>query len=189
MEKLKISQLATEVATLLGEAISLQSLPAESPFPNIEDRVRILAPGILLNLLTAEDIHFNCSGKQIPGELTINNDGVGILQLPEDFLKIVAIRSSDWKQTVTKTFEASDIIAEMQESRWTGIRGTPERPVIIHDIDSKGKSFLRLYSCTQNAQLATALYLPIPEISSDDFLEFPKALHHSLLQKLVESYS
>ena len=50
MAKKSIRQLAADVATLLGETLLPENLPEECPFPSIENRVRILAPGILADL-------------------------------------------------------------------------------------------------------------------------------------------
>lgn len=51
MTKVSFRQLATEVSTLLGESPETASIPEECPFPNIENRVRVLAPGILSEIL------------------------------------------------------------------------------------------------------------------------------------------
>ena len=53
MKKVVLKELAEDLATLLGESLQLECQPEESPFPGIEDRVRILAPGILSNILMA----------------------------------------------------------------------------------------------------------------------------------------
>ena len=53
MAKQKIERIAADVATLLGETILEECQPEESPYPGIEERVRILAPGILSNILMA----------------------------------------------------------------------------------------------------------------------------------------
>ena len=51
MTEVTFDKLAHDVATLLGESLSLECQSEESPFPGIKERVRILAPGILSNLL------------------------------------------------------------------------------------------------------------------------------------------
>lgn len=50
MARISLKQLATEVATLLGESLATDNLLPENPFPGIENRVRILAPGILAGI-------------------------------------------------------------------------------------------------------------------------------------------
>ncbi|MCH5226058.1 MAG: hypothetical protein J1D77_08640 [Muribaculaceae bacterium] len=44
-------QLAIEVATILGEPLLPDCQPEESPFPGIENRVRILSPSLLASLI------------------------------------------------------------------------------------------------------------------------------------------
>lgn len=62
MKKVTLNQLATDVAILLGEALSLECQPEESPFPNLSDRVQILAPGILSSLLIAVEDDIKLDG-------------------------------------------------------------------------------------------------------------------------------
>lgn len=54
MSKRSLKQVASEVAALLGETLSEENRPEESPFPGIEIRVRILAPGILAALINQQ---------------------------------------------------------------------------------------------------------------------------------------
>lgn len=51
MAKTTLKQLATDVATLLGETLEPECRPEECLFPSIEHRVRILAPGLLASLI------------------------------------------------------------------------------------------------------------------------------------------
>lgn len=62
MKKVTLNQLATDVAILLGEALSLECQPEESPFPNLIDRVHTLAPGILSSLLIAVEDDIKLDG-------------------------------------------------------------------------------------------------------------------------------
>ena len=63
MKKFTISQLALDVATLLGESLTLECQPEESPFPRIEDRVRILVPGLIHKLMIRSPDSLDLSGE------------------------------------------------------------------------------------------------------------------------------
>ena len=52
MAKVSIHEIASGVAAILGESLALDCRPEESPFPDIEDRVRIMAPAVLASLTT-----------------------------------------------------------------------------------------------------------------------------------------
>lgn len=54
MPRISLKDLSSEVATLLGENLALEESPGEIPFPSIEERVRILAPAILAELVASE---------------------------------------------------------------------------------------------------------------------------------------
>lgn len=60
--KVTLEKLTSDVATLLGESLSLECQPEESPFPGIEDRVRILAPGLLSSLLIYPEVEVRLDG-------------------------------------------------------------------------------------------------------------------------------
>ena len=82
--KATIHQIAMDVAALLGESLSLQCLPEESPFPGIEDRVRILAPGILQNLLMAPDVAIDLNGSIEVSESLYNKLLLRLMKLIKD---------------------------------------------------------------------------------------------------------
>lgn len=51
MSRVTIKRLASEVSALLGEPAEASYTPLESPFPDIEIKVRILSPGILAEMI------------------------------------------------------------------------------------------------------------------------------------------
>lgn len=55
--KRKITQIASDVATLLGESLALECAPEESPFPGIEQRVRLLVPAALAAVSSHPEDH------------------------------------------------------------------------------------------------------------------------------------
>ena len=53
-------------------------------------------------------------------------DGHGSLVIPDDWLRLVALRLKSWPTTLTSLMEPDSKEAQMQASRWT--RGTPQKP-------------------------------------------------------------
>lgn len=53
-------------------------------------------------------------------------DGHGCLVIPDDWLKLVALRLKSWPTTLTSLMEPDSREAQMQACRWT--RGTPQKP-------------------------------------------------------------
>lgn len=94
-------------------------------------------------------------------------DGKGFIILPEDFMRLISFRMSDWTRTIYEAITESDPQYALQSSRFKGICGNPEKPVVAVVRRSEGK-VLEFYSCRDNAAtVAQATYLPIPKIDRD----------------------
>ena len=97
----------------------------------------------------------------------IGEDGKGFIILPDDFLRLISFRMSDWRRTIYEAISESDPQYALQSSRFKGICGNPEKPVVAIVRRSEGK-VLEFYSCnSDNATVAQATYLPIPRIDRD----------------------
>ena len=100
-------------------------------------------------------------------DIYINKTGKGFIILPDDFMRLIAFRMSDWTRTVYEAISESDPQYALQSSRFKGICGNPEKPVVAIVRRAEGK-VLEFYSCkTEEASVAQATYLPIPKIDRD----------------------
>jgi hypothetical protein len=97
--------------------------------------------------------------------------GAGKINLPNDFLRLVTFRMSDWYRAVTEPITEDSPLYAMQSSRYAGVRGNPERPVvaIVHDASTQ---MLEFFSCQAGSgvQVAKARYIPLPKIE-DGYIE------------------
>ncbi|MGN0875338.1 MAG: hypothetical protein ACI4OZ_09150 [Akkermansia sp.] len=91
--------------------------------------------------------------------------GCGWVQLPDDFLRLVCFRMSDWSRSVTEAVSEDDAVYQMQRSRYAGIRGNPQRPVVAITRQPIGL-VLEFYSCTggEGVYIRRARYIPIPRV-------------------------
>lgn len=91
----------------------------------------------------------------------------GFTQLPEDFLRLVTFQMSDWSYPVVEAITETAPIYKQQNSRFAGIGGNPQRPVVAivqHPIGL----ILEFYSCTSNdVAVKLARYIPIPRIENE----------------------
>ena len=186
MERVTIERLSSDVAAILGESLALECQPEESPFPGIEDRVRIRAPGIIRDLLTEASWEDLSDCEILTGPVSIDIDGVVTLRLPPDFLRLKVVKMSDWKRAVKELIPSDSETARCQGSRWEGVRGSADRPVAILDYDSGGNC-LKLYSSAQDATLDYGFYVKTPEFSSEGVLEIPGKMFGRLLEALRTS--
>lgn len=88
----------------------------------------------------------------------------GYVLLPDDFMRLVAFRMSDWERTVYAAISAADAAYEKQSSRYKGIRGDVQKPVCAIVNRAEGKA-LEFYSCaSEEAYVSAAAYRPYPKI-------------------------
>ena len=91
--------------------------------------------------------------------------GSGHIQLPDDFLRLVTFQMSDWDYAVTIAITETDPLYQMQRSRFAGVRGTPQKPVVAIVQQPIGL-VLEFYSCYtgEEAYIKRARYIPVPRI-------------------------
>ena len=95
--------------------------------------------------------------------------GPGSVPLPDDFLRLVCFKMSDWDHPVHTPIYESDPLYAVQRSRFGGVRGNPQRPVCAIVNRSTGM-VLEFYSCAQDADasIAMASYIPNPAVNSEE---------------------
>lgn len=130
----------------------------------IVDAVRMVtidAPSYLLD-----------GGKPFAGSLAWESQpgyGCGWTLLPDDFMRLVCFKMSDWSYAVTDAVLEDSQAYRMQRSRFPGIRGNPERPVVAITSQPAGL-VLEFYSCSagSEAYVTRARYIPFPKIVADE---------------------
>ncbi len=99
-------------------------------------------------------------------------NGSGYTILPNDFLRLVVFRMSDWLRSVyTPIFEDSPDYAK-QMSRFPGIKGNPSRPVVAIVTSQVGLK-LEFYSCNggSGVYVEEAKYLRTPKEEEDNTID------------------
>ncbi|MBR4534468.1 MAG: hypothetical protein IKO85_08040 [Bacteroidaceae bacterium] len=141
----------------------------------VEDAARMvvmLAPAVLLG-----------SGKAF-GD-TIGWDmqagyGSGHIVLPDDFLRLIVFQMSDWSMPVTVAIDETSPLYSRQKSRYAGVRGNPQRPVVAIVQQPIG-NVLEFYSCEQgeHVYIKMARYAPIPKrytLDEEEVIDLPDKL-------------
>lgn len=105
----------------------------------------------------------------------------GWVMLPDDFMRLVAFRMSDWERTVHHAISVTDPEYEKQSSRFKGIRGNTQKPVCALVTRPEGKS-LEFYSCnSHDAQVTQALYLPYPQLDSNGGIDLSPECYRAII--------
>lgn len=184
--KVDISKITSDVAALLHESLVAECEPEETLFPDLGLQVAILAPGLLQELLLQSPKSLLSGWKPLNGALTVDEEGIATLDLPDDFLLLGSVRLSGWQRSVDSLLEPEDCRCQLQESPWKGIGGTPERPVAMLGFSKGGGRQLRLFRCAQDAELEQGWYLPVPVLTAGS-MEVAPSLYYQLLAKIAES--
>lgn len=108
------------------------------------------------------------SGRALSGSITFNEEvgkGRGRMQLPDDFMRLITFKMSDWERAVTEPISESDPRYKLQSSRYCGLRGNPQKPVVAIVKEPTGL-VLEFWSCKggSTVTLQRGRYLPIPRI-------------------------
>jgi hypothetical protein len=93
--------------------------------------------------------------------------GMGSIVLPDDFMRLISFQMSDWDYPVAVAITEDSPLYIQQRSRFAGIRGCPQRPVVAIVSHPSGQ-MLEFYSCTggSSVEVKRARYLPIPHIQN-----------------------
>lgn len=152
------------------ETLSLDAL-IDSKIEEAAQRVELEAPAHLLE-----------EGHTFGGDAPYWGDrGSGWVMLPRDFMRLIAFRMSDWERSAYRAITPGDPMYEKQSSRYKGIRGNPQRPVVAIVNRAVGKA-LEFYSCkSEEAYIARASYVPYPEIDGDGGIDICERCYRAVV--------
>ena len=145
----------------------------------IEEGVRMVHCEAPLTML--ESGHTFVGGSS--GDLFIDDSGRGFVALPRDFMRLLIFRMSDWERPVTEAISESDARYKLQFSRYKGIYGNPQKPVVAIVRRSEGK-VLEFFSCKDsNAKVAQASYIPFPAIK-DGLIDISEECYRAAVYRI-----
>lgn len=128
-------------------------------------------------------IHLLEQGHQFGDSVTWEEDGKGWIILPDDFMRLIVFRMSGWKRAVSGAITQSDPIYLQQSSRWKGICGNPENPVVAIVNRAEGL-VLEFYSCDDDtATVEQAVYIPLPKIDEDGGIDVSEKCYKSAVYR------
>ncbi len=141
----------------------------EGSAPETLRRVVGKAEKIRLNaeLLAADRCRLKDWKSLSPITLTADAEGRVMFTLPDDFLMLMSLRLDCWERPVREVLSPTNWLYRLQSARWTGLRGTPQRPLAFFTCDEEGRPALELFSASPDSsvELVEFKYHPIVEIT------------------------
>ena len=126
----------------------------------VEDAARLVAMSAPLYMLDGG----KAFGDSIGWDMSVGR-GSGRIVLPDDFLRLIIFQMADWSMPVSEAITEQDPLYARQRSRFPGIKGCPESPVVAIVNQPIGK-VLEFYSCSmgEGVYIKMSRYQPVPKI-------------------------
>ena len=94
--------------------------------------------------------------------------GAGSIKMPDDYMRLVIFKMGSWMRPVTSIISVADPLYALQKSRFAGVRGCPERPIVAM-VPTEDDRTLEFYTSTSDEDsIELCQYLPMPKIVNED---------------------
>lgn len=104
------------------------------------------------------------SGVNLPDAIFWQELESGFVILPDDFMRLMVFKMSDWERPLYSAISADNPIYTKQSSRCKGVRGNTQKPVCAVVARPEGR-VLEFFSCKdKSATMEMGVYRPYPKI-------------------------
>lgn len=173
-----------------GTAIDTDTLEMEEIIKSkIADGVNAVRKAAPLSML---DLTRKASGEDWPVTWIDGDKCIGEVELPDDYLRLVMFKMSDWAHAATTPIAADTALYHQQFSEWKGVRGNPSRPNIAIAADTAtGKDMIQFFSCDSTEATAELTYIKRctwanePNESDEIEYEIEKPIYRAVVLKIA----
>lgn len=179
----KLTEIARDVRIAIDQNMTSEQLIATEDIEtlSLEDIIRSKIVEAVRRVETAAPVHFLEEGHDFGDAVYWGDLESGWVLLPDDFMRLIAFRMSDWERTVYAAISVDDPLYAKQSSRYKGIRGNVQKPVCAVVNRAEGKA-LEFYSCnSEDAYVSRASYLPYPHIDEDDGIDISEKCYTAVI--------
>lgn len=179
----KLTEIARDVRIAIDQNMTSEQLLATDDIEtlSLEDIIRSKIGEAVRRVETAAPVHFLEEGHDFGDAVYWGDLESGWVLLPDDFMRLIAFRMSDWERTVYAAISVDDPLYAKQSSRYKGIRGNVQKPVCAVVNRAEGKA-LEFYSCnSEDAFVSRASYLPYPHIDEDDGIDISERCYTAVV--------
>lgn len=179
----KILHIMRDVRIAIDENQNSERLIAEEDIDTLtlDDIIRSKIVESVRRVITESPIHLLDGGIPFGDAVYWRDQGSGWILLPDDFMRLIIFKMSDWERPVYEPITAADPQYQLQFSRYKGLRGNPQKPIVAIVSRSEGRA-LELFSCHDtNATVEQAVYIPLPKVDCDGGIEIPERCYMSVV--------
>lgn len=179
----KLTEIARDVRIAIDQNMTSEQLISTDDIEtlSLEDIIRSKIVEAVRRVETAAPVHFLEEGHDFGDAVYWGDLESGWVLLPDDFMRLIAFRMSDWERTVYAAISVDDPLYAKQSSRYKGIRGNVQKPVCAVVNRAEGKA-LEFYSCnSEEAYVSRATYMPYPHIDEDDGIDISERCYTAVV--------
>lgn len=177
----QVQRIARDVRIAIDENKTNEHLIAEEDIDtlSLEDIVVSKIEAAVRQVVSNAPVHLLDGGVPFGDAVYWRDNASGWILLPDDFMRLLVFKMSDWERAVYEPITARDAKYQVQFSRYKGLRGNPQKPVVAIVSRAEGRA-LELFSCKNtNATVEQAVYLPVPKIDCDEGINIPERCYTS----------
>lgn len=166
----KLTDIARDVRIALDQNNVSEQLLNEGDIDTLtlEELIRSKVVEAVIRVEMEAPTHFLEEGHSFGDAIFWGKCESGWILLPDDFMRLIAFKMSDWERTCYGAISVDDPQYSKQSSRFKGIRGNTQKPICAIVNRAEGKA-LEFYSCeSEEAYTERASYLPYPKIDDND---------------------
>ncbi len=181
--EMRIDELQVLVRSRLDElgANDSDMIDVETDNSEIDRIIRDGATAALRHLLMEVDVSL-LKGVSCDAPLSIDGDGVGLVRVPDDCLRVLDVKLGSWKGAALLIDERNPVYG-MQGDEFS--RGIPERPVAVM-VNRQDGRYLELYSTKRSDDVLGGFhYVRVPAITlspiGDEVIDVPDVLRDAFV--------
>ncbi len=179
--RISIDEIVEAVLIRLDESPAVLDDAVEYGSPWFD--LRSLIKGVMVD--AAERVILSAEARDFGEGLPIGGATSGSLfLLPDDFMRLVYIRMSDWPEGVTHVAESGDVAVSLRR-HWLRRGGANHSSPAVALTHKDGKRALEIFGSGAGSKVAEGGYIPRPRFE-EGMLLFPPSLKGRLLDKIVE---
>jgi len=179
----RLEEIERDVRTAIDENRTSEQLITDGDVEtlSLNDIIRSKIEEAVRRVETTAPVHYLEEGHVFGDAIYWESNGSGWILLPDDFMRLVAFRMSDWERTCYMAISADDPTYDLQSSRYKGIRGNVQKPVCAIVNRAEGKA-LEFYSCdSEEAYVKRASYIPYPRMDEDDGIDISERCYTAVV--------